>query len=120
MAKHNIQGKKGEEIALRHIRGKGYDVKAVNWRSGRDELDIIAEYENTLIIIEVKTRKSDYHGRPEEFVTKSKQKRIIKAANDYIERNDISTETRFDIIAILLNGGNIEIDHIEDAFYALV
>lgn len=117
MAEHNLLGKEGEEIALRHLKKNGYLIRATNWRAGKKEIDIVAEKDNTLVIIEVKARKGNYFGEPEEFVSKAKQKNLIDAANAYIEKNDIDIETKFDIISIITNGKTTQINHLEDAFY---
>lgn len=117
MAESHETGKKGEEMAKTFLENKGYVVLETNWRSGHNELDIIAKTENTIVVAEVKTRKTNYFGEPEEFVTKSKQKSLIKAANHYIMQKNFDFEVRFDIISILYFGSNYKIHHIEDAFY---
>ena len=76
MAKHNEMGRRGEEIALEFIRKKGYNILDTNWRHRKAEIDIIAKSKDVLIFIEVKSRSSDYYGRPETFVTTKKQQLI--------------------------------------------
>ncbi len=117
MAEFHETGKKGEEMAKTFLKNKGYEILEVNWRSGHNEIDIIAKENDVVIIAEVKTRKTNYFGEPEEFVTKSKQKALVKAANDYIFKKDIDAEVRFDIVSVLYSGSNHKIHHIEDAFY---
>lgn len=119
MAEHNITGKKGEEMAAEFLEKKGYKILETNWRFMNLEADIIAETSKTLVIAEVKTRKSNYFGEPESFVTKQKQKNLIKTANAYIERKQLDLEVRFDIVSVVLNDDN-SIKHIEDAFYPLL
>lgn len=119
MAEHNELGKKGEALAAAFLIKNGYKVLAKNYRFKKLELDIIAEYKNELIIVEVKTRASRYLAGPEITVTKSKQQLIIKAANQYIIENEIDLETRFDIISIILNQQETDIDHLVDAYYPL-
>lgn len=119
MAEHNITGQKGEEMAAKFLQEKGYTILETNWRFMNLEADIIAETSKTLVIAEVKTRKSNYFGEPESFVTKQKQKNLIKAANAYIERKQLDLEVRFDIVSVVLND-NTSIKHIEDAFYPLL
>ncbi len=119
MAEHNITGKKGEDMAADFLLSKGYEILETNWRFLHLEADIIAKIDKTLVIIEVKTRKSNYFGEPESFVTKQKQKNLIKAANEYIERKNLDLEVRFDIVSIVLND-NTAVKHIEDAFYPLL
>jgi putative endonuclease len=117
MADFHELGKAGEEIAIGHFKSNGYEILETNWRKGSLEVDIIARKGNTLVIAEVKTRSTNYFGEPEEFVTRVKQKNLIKAANSYILQNNLDLEARFDIISILFKSGSHRIHHIEDAFY---
>lgn len=115
---NNIQkGNVGEELATDFLLKKGYGILEKNWRYNHLEIDIIASINNTLVVVEVKLRANDSCGKPEDFVTKAKQKNLIKAANYYIQENNINWETRFDIIAITQNPGALQIEHIEQAFY---
>jgi putative endonuclease len=120
MAELHQLGKSGEELALRHLKKKGYEILETNWRKGTLEVDIIASINQTLVIAEVKARSTAFFGEPEEFVTKAKQKNMIKAANLYIEQNNLSFETRFDIISVLFKGSQHKVHHIEDAFYPTI
>jgi len=117
MADHNDLGNKGEELAFTYLVKKGYEILNRNYRFKRNEIDIVAQINNTLIIIEVKTRASRFLAGPEETVTKSKQKTIIKVANDYIQEHEVDLDTRFDIISIILNEKETTIEHLVDAFY---
>lgn len=76
MAQHNELGKLGEELAADFLVKKGYKIRAKNWRYLKAEVDIIAEKENTIVAVEVKTRTSDYFGDPQDFITKKKNKII--------------------------------------------
>jgi putative endonuclease len=120
MAEHNELGKSGEAIAAGFLKNKGYSVLEINWRKGPLEIDLIAKTGNILVIVEVKTRSSNYFGEPEEFVTRAKQKTLIRAANLYILENDIELEARFDIISVLISGEQHRVHHIEDAFYPTI
>ena len=120
MAEHNDLGKKGEELARKDLIQKGFEILHHNWRYGNDEIDIIAEKDNLLIIIEVKTRKSNLFAEPEESVTKTKQKFLVRAANAYVQQKNIENEVRFDILTVLVNGSQYKINHIEDAFYPVL
>lgn len=119
MANHNEIGKIGEELAHAFLVKKGYKVLASNYRFKHLEIDLVCEKDHTLVVVEVKTRQSSYLAGPEDTVSKSKQKGIIKCANAYITEHEIDLETRFDIISIILNAKGTHIDHIEDAFYPL-
>lgn len=117
MSNNTQKGTTGEEIAIEHLLKQGYRILARNWRHQHLELDIVAETENVLVIVEVKLRASNAFGAPEEFVTKSKQKKLIKAADVYIKENNIHIETRFDVISIIQNPQEIHVEHITGAFY---
>jgi putative endonuclease len=118
MAQHNELGKLGEEMASQFLIKKGFTILERNYFFDKAEIDIIAQKEaKTLVIVEVKTRNSDFFGDPQEFVTPAKIKRIVKAANEYVLTNNLDVEVRFDIIAILKNQKLEKIEHFEDAFY---
>jgi putative endonuclease len=120
MAKHFELGKKGEDIATGYLSGKGYNILERNWRFGRDEIDIIAEYDKFLVIVEVKTRSTGYFGKPEESVTEKKQRFLIRAVNEYVNQKKIDLEIRFDIFSIVIESNKQTINHIEDAFYPTI
>ncbi len=117
---NNKLGKEGEDAAAEYLKNKGYKILARNWRSGRYEIDLIAEHYETLIIAEVKSRSGTYFEQPFQAVTKKKQRFLINAANAYIDKFEIDLETRFDIISIVGSQGRFEIEHLEDAFYPLL
>lgn len=117
MADSHLLGQKGEDIAADHLRKKGYIILHRNWKSGKRELDIVAEYKDFIVFVEVKTRADDYQMHPRNAVTSEKQRSIIYAAEGYIQRYNINKESRFDIVTVISDGKSIEIEHIEDAFY---
>ncbi|MFH1121578.1 MAG: YraN family protein [Bacteroidota bacterium] len=120
MAEHNDLGRQGEEIALQFLREKGYTICDTNWRFGKDEIDIIAEKDGFLIVVEVKTRSSAFFGEPEMFVNAGKQRFLVRATQAYAEKNDIRLEVRFDVVSIILNSTTKKVKHIEDAFYPVL
>ncbi|MCO4293018.1 YraN family protein [Solitalea sp. MAHUQ-68] len=119
MAHHNELGKKGEQIALEHLKNNGFEIIANNWRYQHAEIDLIAQKKNELIFIEVKTRTGNFFGHPEEFVTNQKEKLFAMAADEFIYRKGHNGECRFDIISITFNkeGDSYQVHHIEDAFF---
>jgi len=117
ISSHVELGKKGEDIAARYLVGKGYKILHRNWRYLHKELDIVATQNKYLVVVEVKTRLSDYWEEPKEAVRRKKQKNIIEAADEYVTRYNINLDVRFDIISILISNGKVEVEHIEDAFY---
>jgi putative endonuclease len=110
-------GTRGEELAAGYLRQKGYTVIDRNWKSGRTEIDIIAENNEYIVFIEVKTRSADYQVHPADAVNVPKQRTIIFAASNYIKNRRIDKEARFDIITVIFGRSDWEIDHIENAYY---
>ena len=117
MAEHNDLGKLGEELAVDFLQQNGYDILETNWTFQKAEVDIIAQKENILAIIEVKTRSSIEFGLPQDFVKPKKIQLLVKAVNEYVIANDLEVEVRFDIVAIYKEGNEFKLEHIEDAFY---
>lgn len=107
----------GEQLACDYIQNNNFQILERNFKFKKNEVDIIAKKDNQLIIIEVKTRQTAEIGEPWRAVTRSKQKQIIQVANHYIQSNQITLDTRFDIISIVRNSFRTEIEHIESAFY---
>jgi len=120
MAEHNELGEKGEFLAARHLEEKGYKICFKNWRSGKLEIDIIAEKDGFIVFVEVKTRENNYMGEPELAVTRKKQSQIVKAADAFFKETDCQLESRFDIIAVIINSKTEEIKHIDGAFYPMM
>ena len=117
MAAHNELGKLGEDLAVEYLKKNGYTILDTNWTFQKAEIDIIARTENTLAVIEVKTRSSLDFGLPQDFVKPKKIQLLVKAINEYVTQKDLDTEVRFDIIAIHKENSEFVIEHIEDAFY---
>ena len=116
----NAIGRSGESLAFTYLVNQGFKILERNWRSGRDEIDLIAETDDYIIFVEVKTRKSDTFGSPQEFVTKKKQRFMIRAANKFLIDRNIEKEARFDIIAVNNDHPNDPLEHIPNAFYPLL
>lgn len=121
MAEHNDLGKLGEDLAAAYLEENGYSIIERNFVIQKAEIDIIAQKDAVLAIVEVKTRSSLDFGSPQDFVKSKKIQLLIKAVNAYINdrekdfQEDI--EIRFDIIAVHKNGESFAIEHLTDAFY---
>ena len=117
MTNNNLDfGKLGEDLAVNYLINKGYQILERNWRSGHKEIDIIALDGDTLVAVEVKTRKSNTYGEPDIAVGAMKQKMLIWAADAYVRYKNLDVEVRFDIISIVITDTGEHIEHIEDAF----
>lgn len=117
MAEHNELGKFGEEMAVAFLQKNGYTILETNWTFQKAEIDIIAKKENILSIVEVKTRSSIDFGLPQDFVKPKKIQLLVKAVNEYVVRNDLDLNVRFDIIAIHKEKNEYKTEHLIDAFY---
>ncbi|HEU4716864.1 MAG TPA: YraN family protein [Bacteroidia bacterium] len=116
MAQNHETGKWGEEEAQGFLLSKGYEVLDVNWKFLHLEIDIVAKIGEKLVIVEVKTRGTDAYGDPEMFVSKTKQRKLIRAANLYLDQKKLENEVRFDVIGIIRNNGHFRLRHVQDAF----
>ncbi|MET3034581.1 YraN family protein [Chryseobacterium sp. NRRL B-14859] len=117
MADHNDFGKIAEDLAADYLQKNGYKILVRNFRFQKAEIDIIAEKDSLIIIVEVKARSTDTFLLPQEAVTKTKIRSIVSAANHYLEEFNSDKEVRFDIISVLPDEKKkLNIDHIMDAF----
>lgn len=111
-------GRKGERLARRFLRKNGYVVLYRNFRAPRGgEVDIVARDGETLVFVEVKTRKSLRFGHPEEAVDLKKQRLIARGALEWLrllDRPEVCS--RFDVVEVLLVGGKPQLRIIRDAF----
>ncbi len=115
--KTQIRGMLGENAACKYLKKKNYRILERNFRKRYGEIDIIAENEERIAFVEVKTRSATLYGMPCEAVTYSKQQKMIKTAQAYITEHDLDGAFAFDIIEVLLEKGKIlSLNHIEDAF----
>jgi putative endonuclease len=114
--KHDILGKWGEAYALKHLLGIGYVLKARNYKFNRMEIDLVMTDEQTLVVVEVKTRHSAELGEPWRAVNLAKQKQIIRVANYFTKAIQWPDEVRFDVVSIVHNSNHTDLTHIRDAF----
>ena len=109
-------GKYGEDLALRFLKEKGFQLRCRNYRHGHSEIDLIVEKEGILVFVEVKTRSSNCFGEPEEMISDNQIEKIQEAAEEYMESFNWLMPIRFDVISIVKRDGKDELMHLEDAF----
>ena len=121
MSKTKRIGDFGESFACRKLKAKGYKILCRNYRRTVGEIDIIAENEECIVFVEVKTRGENYLFEPVFAVTKDKQRKIIKTAQIYLLKNGITKQPRFDIFEVVTKDGLLlrvkEYTHTENAFW---
>ncbi len=119
MSKARISlGKKGEDLAEKHLLQHGFSIVTRNYRQKTGEIDIIARDTDCLVFVEVKTRTSLQFGQPFEAVTSRKQMQLSRVALDYLTRNNLLDHaSRFDVISILISkDGKTDINHLRNCF----
>jgi putative endonuclease len=108
-APHLALGERGEAIAARHLGRQGYKVLLRHYRSRAGEIDIVARDGDTLVFVEVKTRRSEQFGQPSDAVDLPKQRHIAKVAFDYVRRlKDPQVRIRFDIVEVVMGPDDAE------------
>ena len=113
-------GQLGETLAAEYLQNKHWHIKERNWRCRSGELDIIAEDGDTLVFVEVRTRRNTgMFGSPQESVNWRKQQQVRQTAVAYLYRIGMPNRTiRFDLVSVLLSTSEdfISLDHLEHAF----
>ena len=114
MIKKNTTGRLGENMAAKYLRTKGYYILRRNYRVRGGEIDIIAKQNQTLVFVEVKTRRQNAGGYPEEAVTPKKLKRMDLAIQNYLmKKRQPPKEMRIDVISIELTANLPRIYHLK-------
>jgi len=110
-------GKRGEEFAVAYLKKNGYRIIERNYKCHYGEIDIVAKEGNTVVFVEVKSRKSEDFGDPQTAVGWEKQKKISRVALAYLkEKHRYPCDARFDVVAIkMMPAGNM-IELIQNAF----
>lgn len=111
-------GKAGEDIAARELARRGYTLRERNWRCSEGELDIVAEQGDALVFVEVRTRRGDRFGTPEESITPAKRAHLIASGQAYLQAHAAEERAwRIDVVAVEMSsrGELIRVDVIENA-----
>ena len=111
-------GSWGESVAAHHLKAKGIRIVDRNWRCSRGEIDLVARDGDVLVFVEVKTRRGESHGKPEDAITRAKADRLLQVAESYLqERGLIDVDWRVDVVAVELDasGKLLRVEQIENA-----
>src|SRR5688572_966847 len=110
-------GELGERIAERWLRRRGWRIVQRRFRSGHRDIDLVVERDGTVAFVEVKARKGAGFGGPVQAVNYRKRKELERSAMVWIDRHGREAESyRFDVVGVLLNGAEVRICHVENAF----
>jgi len=110
------QGTAAKELARRYLEAHGLTLVARNFRCRVGELDLIMRDGEQLVFVEVRSRRHSRFGTPAESVTRIKQRRLLRAAAFYLQRQRLDIPCRFDVVAILQTGDEPCTEWIRDAF----
>lgn len=113
----NNLGGQGENLAVEYLRQEGYEILERNYRYLKAELDIVARKGDFLVVVEVKTRTGEFLSPLADTISKKKISLLVSAAHQYVTTKNLDCEVRFDILAIRLQKGIPQIEHLKDAFY---
>ncbi len=112
-------GEIGEEYTAKFLQKNKYKIVARNYSKRYGEIDIIAENDEFLVFVEVKTRHENSLTMPSDSVDKRKQQRIIKTASAYLAENETEKYCRFDVSEVFVKADNLKlvsINYIKNAF----
>ncbi len=101
MASRQSIGRWGEKLASEHLKRNGYEVLEANARTPHGEIDLVARHGEVIVFVEVKTRRNDGFGMPEEAITPQKREHLLNAAQAYLQLHpEVEGDWRVDVIAI--------------------
>lgn len=123
MVTTNDIGDRGEDVAAAHLENHGYRILERNYHFERNEVDLICsdpESGGELVFVEVKTRSGRKYGAPETSITEQKKESLVEVARAYLHERQIEgAPARFDVVTVLLTDDVPEVNHYENAFWAL-
>ncbi len=111
-------GYQQEVRAQEYLEQQGFQAIQRNYYSRFGEIDLIMRDQQTLVFVEVRSRRSEKFGTPLESVRPQKQRKLILAAKDYLLKHPYHGPLRFDVLGIKSNGQENKYSHIQNAFYS--
>ena len=104
-------------LAVNFLKENGYTILDRNWRFQKAQIDIVCQINNTLAIVEVKTRSSVKIGLPIDAVNSNKIRLLTRAVDEYVCAKNLDLDVRFDVISIHKDKNSFVIEHLTDAFF---
>lgn len=107
----------GEKVAADHLKASGYELVDRNWRCRQGEIDLVVRKGQELVFVEVKTRRGQQAGMPEEGLTQRKSQKLVNLAKLYLAEHDLTADWRIDLVAVELDssGKFVRCEHIPNA-----
>ena len=111
-----LLGQKGEALTVAHLKKQGFTILSTNYRTRRGEVDVIAQKDDVIAFVEVKTRAKNYFPLSQ-VITKTKQRRVASAAIDFALRHQLTNNVlRFDVAMVQYTPTSQELTYIPNAF----
>lgn len=113
-------GRWGESVAATHLEAKGYQLIERNWRCRWGEIDLVLRQGETLVFVEVKTRRGRDFGTPEEGITARKAQKLLQIGQQYVAERELDdVDWRIDMVAVELDksGKLLRCEHLENAVW---
>jgi putative endonuclease len=112
-----ILGARGERAAARYLRRRGWAIVARNYRGRAGEIDLVALDGDTIVFVEVKTRRGDGFGAPLEAIDAAKRRQVARVADEFLRQHGLEErDIRFDVVGVTALGWRWRVEHVEDAF----
>jgi putative endonuclease len=106
----------GERLAADHLARAGYGIIQTNYRCPQGEIDIVAREGQTIVFVEVRTRRSLTQGTPLESITLAKQKKLIEVSQAYLQEHELEgADWRIDVVAVTALGDRPQIRLVRSA-----
>ncbi len=112
MARKDVLGRSGEQLAADHLLGLGYTILDRNWRCPIGEIDLVARCGSTTVVVEVKTRSGRGYGHPLDAITPVKLARLRRLAGAWVAENGPVERVRIDAIAVVADRDGVAVEHV--------
>jgi putative endonuclease len=109
-----------EKIAVEYLRQQGFTIRDTNWRAGHKEIDIVAEKDGRIHVVEVRSLNSSFFRQPYQSIDRAKQRNLISVAHTYIISHKLAMEVQLDVVSVVFNGGTHTIEYLPNAIYPKV
>lgn len=118
-AGHLSLGRLGEDAAVSFLKRMGATIRERNYRCKMGEIDVVCDFGQEILFVEVKTRSLGGMGLPGEAVNRAKQRRLLKAAARYLSLNRLwERPCRFDLITVVQSPRGLDVEHFENVIDA--
>jgi len=110
-------GQRAEQLAVDYLLTQGFTIRNTNWRMGHKEVDIVAEKDGRLHIVEVRSLTTSFFQQPYQSINRIKERNLIEAANAYVRYYKLTMEVQLDVISVVFDGDAHTLDYFPNAIY---